>query len=132
MRRHIAAYLCHLAARMGLDGWVFEIQAEPCGKDNLAEIDAIYGQRFAKVYLAKDWEKLDSIAMRDTLVHELIHAHLAPLTELCHDLLDTAAQHKKESKMAKSALYYMEERTVDQIAVAWARTLPVMEISDEA
>lgn len=123
----VPQYVARLANLMGLEGWTFEVQGDPCDKDNMAEIDAVYGQRFAKVYLSQDWHTFSPELLRDTLVHELVHAHFAPMSELSHDLLDAAA--KKHAKTAKAALSYMEERIVDQIACAWARTLPLPEVA---
>ena len=119
----VPQYVARLAGLMGLEGWTFEVQSEFCDKDNMAEIDAVYGQRFAKVYLSQDWHTFSPELLRDTLVHELLHAHFAPISELSSDLLDAGS--KKNAKVAKAALSYMEERIVDQIACAWARTLPL-------
>jgi hypothetical protein len=78
------------------------------------------------VYLSKDWTTFDEKTQRDTLVHELLHAHLAPLTEIVGDLFDSLAKNGSSAKVAKASANYAEERVVDQIAVAWARTLPTL------
>lgn len=116
-------YTRQIAVSMGLGGWVIEESADPASEGCLAEIEATYGQRHAKLSLCKDWDELPVEEQRDTIVHELLHVHLAHLTQLAHDIVESLDE--GASKASKAALTLTEEYTVDAMASAWAPYMPL-------
>ena len=124
MSRASLTYIRALAREMGLEGWSFEISPEPASKRTVAEIEVTYGQRHATIFLCNGWARLSPVEQRAVLVHELVHALLAPLTELAGDL-GKASMRKNAAKVARAALTHAEERVVDQIAEAWSPRLPL-------
>lgn len=115
-------YIKSLAQAMGLGGWTFKVDEEVSTDGTLAEIECVYGQRHAVVFLAKDWATMSPTDKRDTLVHELLHAHLSGLMYLVNDLLKVAG--KKAAAYGGAAWHLHEEYTVEALAQAWAPMLP--------
>ena len=114
-------YLRTLAQAMGLGDWVLVISDEPADDGTVAEIDCTLGQRHARVYLCEEWLELDAVTQRDTLVHELVHAHLAQLRHLADALFATV----KGGKQAEVSFHLIEEYATEAIAQAWAPMLPL-------
>lgn len=81
-RQTAAAYLEVLAKALHLQDWEIVLAAEPTEDDNCASITCAPGQKRADVRLAADFFTHDLTWQRQTLVHELIHCHLAHAREL--------------------------------------------------
>lgn len=113
----INGYVDTLANLMGLTGWTFTVRPAAASEDAEAEIEVVYGRRRAVIHLSKDWDQMPVEDQREVLVHELLHAALAPLTQLVGELVSGDAE--------DAALALMEEWVVDGLAVAWARELPL-------
>lgn len=125
MRRKLSTveYTRQIAVSMGLGGWTIEQSADPASDGCFAEIEPTYGQRHAKLALCPNWDDLPPEEQRDTIVHELLHVHLASLTQLAFDIvqeLDPAA-----AKVAQAALNLAEEYVVDAMAGAWSPYMPL-------
>jgi hypothetical protein len=117
----VAKYLSRLAEAMGLGDWVLDVREEPADEGTVAEIDCTLGQKHARVYLCEEWTDLDPVTQRDTLVHELVHAHLSQLRHMADTLFDEV----KGGKVAKAAFHLVEEYATEAIAQAWAPLLPL-------
>ena len=113
----VAAYIDTLANLMGLTGWTFTVRPATASEDAEAEIEVVYGRKRAIIHLAKDWDTMSAEDQREVIVHELLHAAMAPLSQLAAELVDGDA--------ATTALAHCEEWVVDQMAVAWSRELPL-------
>lgn len=116
-------YTRKIAISMGLGGWVIEETADPASEGCLAEIEATYGQRHAKLSLCKDWDSLPKEEQRNTIVHELVHVHLASLTQLSYDIVE--GLNEGALTTARAALSLAEEYVVDAIAEAWSPYMPL-------
>jgi hypothetical protein len=123
----VADYVRRLAALMGLRDWTVEVQDEPASDGTLAECDAIFGQRYARISLCSEWYTLDPAVQRSTVAHELLHCHVAQLSNLVNAMLEQT----KGSKVARACWSVGEEYLVDAIAEAWAQTLPLPESVDQ-
>lgn len=113
----VAAYIDTLANLMGLTGWTITVRPATASEDAEAEIEVVYGRKRAIIHLSDGWDKMSGEDQREALVHELIHAAIAPLSQLANELADGEA--------AEVALAQCEEWVVDQMATAWARELPL-------
>jgi hypothetical protein len=116
-------YLKDLAEAMGLGDWTLDLREEPADENTVAEIDCTLGQKHARVYLCEQWLDLDQETQRDTLAHELVHAHLSQLRHLADAMLAEV----KGGKVAAAAFHLVEEYTTETIAQAWAPYLPLPE-----
>lgn len=114
------AYARRLADLMGLLDWIIGIGDEPPEPRNLAECDARYGRKIAWIHLSESFFNSTPVRQRQTIVHELLHAHNAHAEHLLHDeLSDTALR----------AYTLAHEYAIDGIAEAWSRSLPLPEES---
>lgn len=127
MRKSVQDYVEELAGIMGLADWDIKVSLEPADDENMAEIDCAYAQRNAEICLNDDWRTYTPDAQRATLTHELVHALLAPYTQHIDVLVKALVDREELSRTAAASLSHMEEIVVDQIAVAWAATLPLPE-----
>ena len=123
--RWVQEYAETLASWMGLTDWTIQVIVDSTSSDtSMAEIDCIYGQRLAKIAVSDDWDNYTPTMQRDTLVHELVHATLAPLTQMADDMLDAIGE-GVAATTAKAAMSNAEEWVTDAIALAWAQHLPL-------
>ncbi len=120
---NVIEYTRSIAKLMGLGEWELVLDDGSACEDCLAEIDATYGQRHAKLSLCKQWDTLDSDTQRATIVHELLHVHFAHYSQLAYDMLN--ALDNGSSKAGTAAMILCEEYVVDAIALSWAPFLPL-------
>jgi hypothetical protein len=120
-RRRVCAYVRCLADEMGLRDWTVHVLDDPPDdRRKVAEADCVYGRKRINISLSDQFFRLDSEkgpdGQRQTLVHELIHAHLAPMHLLLHRILPDAQWEAYQLPM---------EYAVDGMAEGWARHLPL-------
>lgn len=120
----VQSYVNRIKEHMGLSEWVIEVQATPADDGNLAEIDCVYGQRRALLFVCEEWHGLPPETQRSTLAHEMLHAHVSGLAQMLHDTIDPVLK-KGERRIVEAAFRLCEEHMVDTIALAWAATLPL-------
>jgi hypothetical protein len=125
--RLMREYAEQLAALMGLSDWTIQILYEPTDIDTYAEIECVYGQRLAKISLNPNWQAYSRETQRDTLVHELVHALIAPFSQMAYDMVDVLTENEGAQSAAKAALAGSEEWVVDPISIAWAPYMPLPE-----
>ena len=121
-------YVNSLKKTLHLSDWTILIQNEPCSADALAETDVITGQHLAKMYLSKNYGKDTPENIRSTIVHELLHCHLSPISELSVEILKPLADELGGSRVIKSAINgieYETERSIDSISEAIAGFFPL-------
>lgn len=109
-------YLRNLADRMGLRDWKISIHEDPPDASNVAECDARFGRKIAWIYLSETFLRSEPDRQRQTLVHELLHAHTAHLNHLMQGEL---------TEPGCRAFSLSLEYVVDGIAEEWAKTLPL-------
>jgi hypothetical protein len=125
--RLIREYAEELASLMGLADWTIEIRFDPTDADTYAEIECVYGQRLARIGVNKNWWTYTREMQRDTLVHELVHALLAPFSQMAYDMVEALTDNEGAQAAAKAALAGSEEWVVDPISIAWAPSMPLPE-----
>lgn len=123
--KRVQGYAEELVTWMGLADWTVEISTDEIEDDSLAEIECIYGQRLAKISLNPNWDTMTPAAQRDTLVHELVHAILAPMSQMSCDMIDALNVEGQGPIVAKAAIANVEEWVTDNIAIAWGQHLPL-------
>jgi hypothetical protein len=116
-RRRLAPYLRALADRMGLRDWtVCLLDAPPDDPNHGAENDCRYGRKRVNVCVNEAFLGQPPEAQRETIVHELVHAHMAPMHLYLHRVLDD-----HEFEAYRLAMEY----AVDGIAEALALHMPL-------
>ena len=131
-KKHIEAwmlrYVISMKKMLRLSDWTIIMQNEPCSSDCLAETDVITGQHLAKMYLSKTYAKDTPENLRATIIHELLHCHLSPISELSVEILKPLADELGGSRVIKSAINgieYETERSIDGISEAIAPFFPL-------
>lgn len=118
-------YIRELADTMGLRDWTVGIAHDPPDADLEcnAQVHIPTGRKMAMISFPPTWMDRDPGEFRQTVVHELLHCHFAPLGW-------TVEHTSPVLGMASYTLHYnahqnAEEVAIDSIALAWAETLPL-------
>lgn len=116
-----APYVRQVADQMGLRDWNFEVShGPPChdhdGRMSMAEIEPVYGRRYAVMWLSDFFLNSSRQEQRDTIVHELVHCHCAMAQQIALDELKPSIQRQ-----------YMigQEYAVDGLASVISRFMPL-------
>ena len=133
-RKELARYVRHIADEMGLRDWTFEVKVGdpdeedeiPNCDDALASIECVDGRKFAIITFVPDSRKQPPEELRDTVVHELIHAHLNPACEIVRvDAKDGFSQATYE--MLMMSFRRSIEYAVDGLAEVISKQFPLIE-----
>lgn len=123
-RDRIGPYIRELADLMGLTDWTFGLSPDQPGNENHgAEINVVYGRKFAEIAFRHDWCHGRPKDFRSLCVHELLHCHVNhvrwPLNNVA-EIVGTAVYAPLYNGVTDAIEY-----AVDGIAMAWAETLPL-------
>lgn len=109
-------YVRDLANRLALRDWTFVLEPEHCTPGRNAEIQPCFGRKHATLRLSNLFLQMPAGLQRHTLVHELMHCHLAELSFYI--------QHLAFGDALRAARI-MQEMAVDGLADAMAILLPL-------
>jgi len=124
----INSYVQILRRRIGLSEWKIELRDKPCSNDALGECDVIYGQYRATIALHKNYKKEKPESLRNTIVHELLHCHLSPITESAGQVMEPFEDDANGRKIVQAtinAIEYQTERVIDLIAEVVSPIMPL-------
>jgi hypothetical protein len=124
----VVRYVNKLKNMMGLSHWTILMQTKPSSPDALGETEVIHGQHLAKMYLHKDFRKDTAVEFRATIVHELLHCHMAHLSEVVSEILraeDDDPKGKAILKTTVNVLDYEIERIIDAISESLGKWMPL-------
>jgi hypothetical protein len=79
-------YARYLQRKLQLQDWFVKVIDEPCGPDDDADISITEGQKHAKMRVRSDFKDRTPEQQRHTMVHEIIHIHLAGMQDSAADL----------------------------------------------
>lgn len=114
------SYVREIADRMGLKDWRITIEDKPPENPNSqASIWMAYGQRLARLYLSEAFLNESPEERRDTIVHELVHLHLAPANDIAGESMPAAV---------KPAYERMFEYAVDALTKCICPAIPLPSI----
>jgi hypothetical protein len=120
------AYIRDIADRMALKDWTILLSDEPADEESEATTFLTNGRKVAKVYLSSKWEGRTPEEQRHTVVHEMVHPHLYPLTNMGEDdiepLIGKAAHTLWQASFRRELEY-----AVDGLADAIAPLMPLPE-----
>jgi hypothetical protein len=109
-------YVRSLADLMGLRDWKVTIGDGGARDDSAASVWLQGGVKNARIHLSEEFLGYDADRQRQTLVHELVHAHFAASDGMLMDWLDDARY---------KGYVRIFEYAVDGIAEEWAKFLPL-------
>lgn len=118
--KHEARYIALLKRRMCLSDWTIEVVDEqPDNQEAIASVEPLDGRRVAYIRLGSDWLKRSPEKKRYTIVHELVHLHHIPATDIIRlDMLKQLSQSTYDLMWGvfKRQLEYMVDGLSDAIA----------------
>jgi hypothetical protein len=124
----INSYVQILRRKMGLSEWKIDLNDKPCSSDALGECDIIYGQHRATIALNKNYKKEKAESLRNTVVHELLHCHMSPITESAGQVMEPFEDDIHGRKIVQAtinAIEYQTERVIDLIAEVVSPIMPL-------
>lgn len=118
-----ARYVCEACELVGLRDWTVKVSADPAPPDCHASIDCTQGRKVAVVRFGDSFWALTAEEQRDTVAHELIHAHLSALEYL----LQAARPVMGEAAFSvlRNAHHEAIEWATDALSAPVARGLPM-------
>jgi len=124
-RSELEIYIRALADHVGLKDWRFElVDGEPDEEDDVAMVHPLYGRQVAQIKVRSDVLTNPPVEQRRTILHELIHCHMAPVDDQPRlDLLEHLGQQAYNIFMASYRRNL--EYAVDAMTEAWAHYLPL-------
>ncbi len=128
-REQVIEYIYLLREEMGLSDWAFSVK-EDAELDSHAQVSIPYAQRAAVIHITPEFYSNEPQMQKMILVHEMVHCHIDQMHTPVRKLEEILGSVTHESFF--SAYHYNYERTVDDIAVAWAMRLPNPKEDEEA
>ncbi len=116
-------YVGQLADLMGLSEWRLRLGDDDADQGNGADVSVIYGMQSATIRFDPEWPDWEPEQLRHYTAHELIHCHT--------ERIDWAVQNIKDGlghigwNIFSLSFKDAEEQAIDNIAWAWAQTLPL-------
>ncbi len=116
-------YVRLIANAVGLKDWRVSIGSQQAEEGCYASVHIVEGQRNCEVRLASGFAQLPPEERRSTLLHEMLHCHAHGMAHVMDSLRDVVGvgafivasrEHKQQ-----------EELMVEQLAVAFEKTLPL-------
>lgn len=126
-RQQIAAakYAADLAGRMGLRDWSFDLQREPADEGKAAQVQTIYGQKHANLWLGEGFFGKAPEAQRHILVHEFVHCHLTVNRHMVTGSYLSEKLGEPAAEVFEEAYIQAQEYAVDGLAVVIAESMPL-------
>lgn len=124
-RKALGGYIRDIADKMELRDWTIDVEHEPCEGYN-AVAHCTYGQRRVSIAFAADFRDYPPAEQRETVVHELIHAHHAVCWHMVQNDLGDALGKPVYYVFCDSYRRAMEYQ-VDALAKVIARHMPLIE-----
>ena len=132
-RKEFERYIRHIADEVELRDWsigiIYEQPSSPKRQDGKrwgASSESTPGRKYVGLTFPPDCRGWDRDELRATVVHELIHAHLAPLAEMCREDLHGHIVESAYYLFNDSATRWLEY-AVDALADALAKHQPLIE-----
>jgi hypothetical protein len=125
-RAALCTYIRAIADKLELRDWTIELARDPCDDETEGTADCIYGQRHLTIALHREFRERDPLDQRETIVHELIHAHM----KVCWQMV----QQDLADLIGKPAYYVFAdsyrramEYSVDALSKVISRQMPLIE-----
>lgn len=124
-RGELEKYILRVASLMGLKDWDFLLREEPAEGRALAQVETIYGQKYANIWVGVDFWDRDPDTQRHVIVHELVHCHQAVTTHMIAGSFLAEKLGQSAYEVFASAYEQAAEYTTDAIATAIEPNIPL-------
>lgn len=126
-RKALCGYIRWVADTMDLRDWVFDVSYEPpSDPEAYATCRPILGRRRAVLKFCADFREMEPDVQRNTIVHELVHCHMAGLQSQAELDLESLLG-KPTDAVFFSAFRRNVEYAVDGLAGAIAKHMPYID-----
>jgi hypothetical protein len=124
--RSLARYVDAIAADFGLRDWEITILDEtPDSATAIASCEAVFGRRVAHLRFSHAFFHSPPEDQRNTVIHELLHAHLAATDQAVEDHVGLLGSESRV--IARNTYNTTREYAVDALAAAIADKYPLWE-----
>lgn len=120
----VEEYVTQVKDMMGLRDWTILLDKSPSREGTCATIEPMEGQKRAVLALSSSFLRETPDHQRHTIVHELVHCHLAPMMKQVEATSD-ATLSRAASTVFWVAFMQNLEYTTDGVADAMAPLLPL-------
>jgi DNA polymerase II small subunit/DNA polymerase delta subunit B len=130
----INSYVQIVRRKINLTEWRIDLNDKPCPNDSLGECEIVYGQHLATISLNKDYKKEKPETLRNTIVHELLHCYMSPITESATQVMEPFEDDIHGRKIVQStinSIEYQIERVIDRLSEIISPTMPLPKIPTE-
>jgi hypothetical protein len=128
-KRVLVNYIRDAADKMGMKDWSFDISARDPLSGAIASTEIWGDSHTATVWIGKTFWKYGPRMQREVICHELVHWHTDKLYRAAREVYRNVLG-REAFELSLAALKQVHELTVDGIAAAWARTLPLIDWTD--
>jgi hypothetical protein len=125
-RKALEKYVRWVADAMELRDWTITIDNDPCADDLEGSAVCTFSQRHVTIAFATNFRDRDPADQRETVVHELLHAH--------HEVTWRMVQTDLAGALGKPVYYVFcdsyrraMEYTVDALAKTIAKAMPLID-----
>ena len=115
-----------MADEMELRDWTIVLSDKPAPEDALGYVKVTYGRKLATIDLTPDFRDCDLEEQRHTVVHELVHCHLEPATNMVLNDLEEPLG-KQADQIFWEGFKRQNEYAVDALASAIAKHMPLID-----
>lgn len=122
----LTAYIRETADAVGLRDWEVRLSDERAAEGKAASVQAVFGRKFARVLIGKDFRGESPEDQRDTIVHELIHLHLEPAADMVYRDLEKVLGRPADAVFTNGFERQLEYG-IDGLAAALAPHMPLID-----
>jgi hypothetical protein len=124
--RSLTRYVAAIAEDFGLGDWeICVLDESPDSATALASCEAVFGRRMANLRFSHAFFHSPPEDQRNTVVHELLHAHLAATDQAVEDHVGLLGSEARV--IARNTYNTAREYAVDALAAAIADKYPLWE-----
>lgn len=123
----LQAWVDAARARLALSDWEITVVREQSEGTALASSFVRHEADVSHIALSAEIAEWSPDELRQTLTHELLHCHFERVTALANRLVEHELGRRTEAVIT-SAVSLIEEQTIDRLATAIARFLPLPEM----
>lgn len=122
----LQAWVDDAKRRLSLSDWSITVSRHRVNGGEIAQSFVRHQADISTIALSAECHEWDAAELRQNLTHELLHPHFERVTALADRLIENELGTRAEAIIV-AAVSEVEEQTIDRLATAIARFLPLPE-----
>ena len=114
---------------MGLKDWQFDLSNKPAPSGRIAQVE-VWGDSMTATFWLGSFFDYGPRMQREIIVHEIVHCHTDKMFKRAREVMRKTLG-REAFEVALDSFEQVHELTVDAIASAWARMLPLIDWNDK-